>query len=611
MEINKEMDKLENTINYIRSILRNEGITGMDSINHCLLFMIIRYLDNEKCQKLNIPEKYAFENLFEYYGEKFDNQKVYGKIYTKNQECLLKHLVISFKLKQFNELKLQSPINLENILKKIKEVDIKQLSLKFDIVGIIYELHLKTGTSSAMRDLGQYFTHRLVIEYMIGLCQPKLKDNKQIEKILDPSMGTAGFLTMSAKYLNNKYKNIDWNFNRDNMYGFDIDENVKNMGILNMLLETDTLFNNTLVKNDTLKNDYQISESVIIDKVDVILANEPFGLKNIIYKDCCQRIKDLKMNGTKAEPLFLQLMMISLNKNGRCVVIVPDGVLFNDAKLHSETRKYLIDNLNLKKVISLDGDFFLNTGVKSSILYFVNDGKTKETEFCKIKLVDNKIQEELVVKVNYDKLKENKYNLFVNKYNKVEEKKYGNIEYKKLEEVCDFLSKSKRLASFGKDNGKYHFYTSSKEYKYCDEVDYIEESIIIGTGGNCNIHYSGNFSCSADNLVLKSNTKNSKYIYYYLKNNINILEEGFKGSTIKHISKEYIKEIKIPIPSIEIQNQIIKQCEYFDNIIKKLELENESLLKYNYIDAIIKQCNNKEELLEIDAKLQEIVKNQN
>ena len=48
--------------------------------------------------------------------------------------------------------------------------------------------------------------------------------------------------------------------------------------------------------------------------------------------------KDLKIEGTKAEPLFLQLMMQSLNVGGRCAVIIPDGVLFNDAKLYKENR---------------------------------------------------------------------------------------------------------------------------------------------------------------------------------------------------------------------------------------------------------------------------------
>lgn len=50
------------------------------------------------------------------------------------------------------------------------------------------------------------------------------------------------------------------------------------MSILNALLECGQIFNKTFVKNDTLHNDYLIDKT-IIDKVDIILANEPFGLK--------------------------------------------------------------------------------------------------------------------------------------------------------------------------------------------------------------------------------------------------------------------------------------------------------------------------------------------
>ena len=165
---------------------------------------------------------------------------------------------------------------------------------------------------------------------------------------------------------------IDWSKNKDNIIGFDIDENVRNMAVLNCMLETGQLFDKTLLKEDTLRNDMKLGKGAL-EKADIILANEPMGLKNLIYKDCCKRIKDLGINGTKAEPLFLQLFMKALDEKGRCAVVIPDGVLFNEAKLHKETRKHLVENYNLKKVVSLDGDFFLNTGVKTSILYFIKD----------------------------------------------------------------------------------------------------------------------------------------------------------------------------------------------------------------------------------------------
>ena len=95
-------------------------------------------------------------------------------------------------------------------------------------------------------------------------------------------------------------------------------------------------------------------------------------------------------------------------------------------------------------------------------------------------------------------------------------KEIEGVEYKTLGEICKFLPKSKRNAKFGNDTGLYIFYTSSFNHKYCDTYDYEDELIIIGTGGPANIKIDKKFSCSADNLILKSNNIKNYYLYYYL-----------------------------------------------------------------------------------------------
>jgi len=323
------------------------------------------------------------------------------------------------------------------------------------------------------------------------------------------------------------------------------------------------------------------------------------GLKGIKYDEVCDRIKKLDIKGTKTEPLFLQLFMQALNKNGRCAVVVPDGVLFNDSVLHKNTRKQLIENYNLKKVVALNDDFFLNTGVKTSVLFFVNDEKTKKVEFDELKLKNGNVVETKIIDVKYDDLKKNAYSLHVNKYIVVEEEKIEGIEYKKLGDVCEFLIKSKRQASYGSEFGKYPFYTSGKKVLYCDEADYNDKCIIIGTGGNANIKYDNNFSCSADNFILKCTKDNIKYIYYYLNTNINVLENGFSGSTIKHISKDYVINLQIPIPSLKTQEEIVKRLDVLSSNIetsKKMIEEYKQIMKY-YVDVQTrgeKLCNIKE-----------------
>jgi type I restriction-modification system DNA methylase subunit len=408
-----------------------------------------------------------------------DHNELQEMVYVSKKECIIN--ILKNKNIFWVDYKLNSSMNLQNILKKVNEIDINKLSLKVDIVGIVYELHLKSGTSQAMRDLGQYFTNRIVIDYMVRLCKPTIKNKKtgEIEKVLDPSMGTGGFLTMAIKYLNENNKGINWDTNKNNIIGFDIDENVKSMALLNAFIETGQLFDKTIIKHNSLEKDYILDDGTVIDKVDVILANEPFGLKNIVHADCCERIKNLKIRGTKAEPLFLQLMMLSLNNNGRCAVVVIDGVLSNDSNLHTETRKHLIENLNLKKVISLNGDFFLNTGVKSSILFFINDGITTETEFSELVFDKGELKENSIIKVDYKTIVKNDYSLFVNKYNTVKEAKMIGIQYKKLGEVCE-LKNGKNITKAELITGFYPVYGGGQTpMGYHNEYSINKDEIII------------------------------------------------------------------------------------------------------------------------------------
>ena len=585
---------METVIDKIRNILRKEGITGMDSINHCIVFIIARMLDSEKCNKFGISLCNSYYNIMhDEDGDLIGAQDLYTRIYNKkNNNCLV--FEIANKLKFTNiKFKLESPQHLLQIMKELENLDINKLENKYDIIGTIYEYHLKSGTSNSMRDLGQYYTNRQVINFMINLCEPTINKSGEIETIIDPTMGTGGFLTMSVKYLNDKYKNINWTLNKNRIYGFDIDENVKNMAILNMLLESGELCEKTFIKNDTLYNDFKMPNDDVLEKVDIILANEPMGIKNIIHASCCDRIKELKIRGTKAEPLFLQLFMQSLNDGGRCAVIIPDGVLFNDSNLHSDTRKHLVDNFNLKKVISLNDDFFLNTGVKTSILFFVKDGKTSNVEFSEIKLNKNELIETSIIKVDYKKIVELDYSLFVNKYNVKEVKKIEGIKYVKLGDICEFDKIQKHDTSYGKEKGLYKFHTGGITTDlYCDNFDTPELHIIqnrTNGSGKCNLIIDKNFSCAKQTMIYTTNNEiTTKFIYYYLKNNIKILENGYMGSNHKNISKDYVQKIEIPVPSIEVQQKIVEQLDVIYSNIKTCKEqieESKKIMKY-YIESM-------------------------
>lgn len=587
------MKKMESVISSIRDILRKDGVTGMDSINHCIVFMFSRLLTKELCRKLNIDEIYSFENILkDEDGEELGDQDFKARIVNKTKNNLIHSIVNELGFKNI-KFKLESPQNLKLIYKKLSELDAENLAVKYDIIGTIYELHLKSGTSNSLRDLGQYYTHRLVIDYMIKLCDPKINDGV-VEKIVDPTMGTGGFLTMSIKFLNKKYNNkVNWKKNKDSIIGFDIDDNVRNMALLNILLECGELCKETIVKQDTLHNDMKFKDGklkdTVLEKADVILANEPMGLKALKYTDFCDRIKNIKISGTKAEPAFLQLFMASLNKNGRCSVIVPDGVLFNDANQHQGTRKYLVENFELQKVISLNGDFFLNTGVKTSILFFVNTGKkTKEINFCEIKLRDDLVEETSIAKVSYKDIVEKNYSLYANKYRQEEKNNLGDINLMNLNDVCDFLPTTKHTSSIGNAEGKYRFYNSSQTDKlFLDTFEVDNESIIIGNGGSICIHYDKKFTPSKHVTVCKKKDDmdiNLKYVYYYLVLNVDSLKQLSAGSTIQWLNKTNLGNFKIPIPTARAQELIVEKLDLISSSIEKSQKmmdEYKEIIKYH------------------------------
>ncbi|MBP9849302.1 MAG: restriction endonuclease subunit S [Flavobacterium sp.] len=132
-----------------------------------------------------------------------------------------------------------------------------------------------------------------------------------------------------------------------------------------------------------------------------------------------------------------------------------------------------------------------------------------------------------------------------------------------FKDIFDFQKKSKIKAGdgFKLGEGKYPFFTSSDTLsKTLNEFLFEDESLIFGTGGLASIHHCNEkFAVSTDCFVTQPKNNNqvfSKYVYYYLSGNMHLLENGFKGAGLKHISKGYIEDLKIPLPNLPTQQKI-------------------------------------------------------
>lgn len=162
----------------------------------------------------------------------------------------------------------------------------------------------------------------------------------------------------------------------------------------------------------------------------------------------------------------------------------------------------------------------------------------------------------------------------------------------KLKSLLDWLPKSSFKASEGLQQGKYPFFTSSQiQSKWISDAIYEDNCLIFGTGGNPSIHhFEGAFSTSTDCFVTKlkhtHSQTNIKFLYYFLKANKSILERGFRGAAIKHLSKSYLESVEVDIPNIEEQNRIVTILDKVEKLIEKrsiniLKLDDMLLSHYN------------------------------
>lgn len=81
---------------------------------------------------------------------------------------------------------------------------------------------------------------------------------------------------------------------------------------------------------------------------------------------------------------------------------------------------------------------------------------------------------------------------------------------------------------------------------------------MFGTGGKASVHFTtSRFATSTDCITIRPKLKakiDAGYVFQFFKGNMQVLESGFKGVGLKHISKAYLSDIQIPHPE-ELDDQ--------------------------------------------------------
>ena len=234
-----------------------------------------------------------------------------------------------------------------------------------DSKGDLYEYLLSKVATAGTN--GQFRTPRHIIQMMVNLVKPQPDDI-----IIDPAMGSAGFLIEAQAYLRANHAEMFLDekkrnhFNNNMFYGNDMDRTMLRIGAMNMLLHgvdnPNISYRDSLSEQNTDEEEYTL-----------VLANPPFK-GSLDYEAVSADL--LKVSKTKkTELLFLALFLRILKKGGRAAVIVPDGVLFGSSNAHKQIRKEIIENNKLEAVISMpSGVFKPYAGVSTAILIFTKTG---------------------------------------------------------------------------------------------------------------------------------------------------------------------------------------------------------------------------------------------
>ncbi len=141
-------------------------------------------------------------------------------------------------------------------------------------------------------------------------------------------------------------------------------------------------------------------------------------------------------------------------------------------------------------------------------------------------------------------------------------------------------------ANAADDNGKYPFFTCSRDSLRIDNWSFDQEAVLVAGNGELNVkYYSGKFDAYQRTYIIHSTSRKllNKYLYYLFDSYIGFLRTRSRGGVIKYLRMDDFKQLIVNLTTVEEQLILIKKFEKIIHI--KSTLKNENIVQ-NIINEI-------------------------
>lgn len=350
---------------------------------------------------------------------------------------------------------------IRQVVNKLNEIDFNA-SEDRHMFGDIYEGLLRDLQSAG--NYGEFYTPRAVTEIMTEIINPRLG-----EKVLDPACGTGGFLTSAIENIRAQdvHSVDDLKTLENTIRGQELKPLPFMLCVTNLILHDIEVPN--VMNGDSLNREYTSIGAK--DKVDVILANPPFGAS---VSDGVETNYPAQFRTTESADLFLLLMIRYLRDGGRAAIVLPDGSLTGDG-VKQRIREEFLTQCNVHTIVRLPNSVFQPyASVATNLLFFTKGEPTREIWYWEHKLPEGqksysktkpiqksefaslkewwgkRVENEQAWKVPVEKIAENGWNLDIkNPFVKEEEVTHTTAElldmlsssFKKSDELINELKK--------------------------------------------------------------------------------------------------------------------------------------------------------------------------